>query len=136
MTVNLSTTDRLLQRIAEGDATAKEELIASHRPLLRKFIRQRIDKGLVKRVDSSDVVQETLTEVSNRLDDFLSRRPMPFATWRRKTAYQNLIRLRRTHLYTESRTQFRELSIPRSGSLVIIDALLRSEDGPLDKLVR
>ncbi len=136
MALQSSHVERLLQRIAGGDASAKDELLASHRPLVREFIRLRIDRGLAQRVDPSDVVQETLIEVSQRLEDFLQRRPMPFATWLRKTAYQNLARLRRTHLFTESRSPFRELSIPKSGSLLIVDAVFRSEEGPLSKLVR
>lgn len=79
----------MLQQVAQGDASVREELLALYRPLLREFIRLRIDRGLAQRVDPSDVVQETLIEVSQRLDDFLQRRPMPFATWLRKTAYQN-----------------------------------------------
>ncbi len=136
MPINETDTDLLLQRIAEGDVQAKEELIAAHRPMLREFIRLRFDKVLGKRIDPSDVVQETLIEVSNRIDDFLMRRPMPFSTWLRKTAYQNLVRLRRVHLHTKRRTQLREVSIPRSGSLVIVESLLRPQDGPLDKLLR
>ncbi len=136
MSTSFSTTERLLTRIADGDVSARDEIVASHRPILREFIRLRFDKALERRVDPSDVVQETLIEVSNRLDDFIARRPMPFSTWLRRTAYQNLVRLRRAHLHTQRRTQLREVTIPRSGSLVVVDALLRPQDGPLDKMLR
>src|SRR5690242_3688309 len=91
-------TRRLLEQSEGGDSAAFERLFARHRPDLRRFIARRLDPRLRARLDPSDVVQETQLEAYQRLPDFFRRRPMPFAVWLRKTAYQRLLMLRRQHL--------------------------------------
>ncbi len=69
-------TDRLLQQVSDGQSSALDELMAGYRRYLRRVVALRMDPELRLRVDPSDVVQETQLLVSERIDDFLSRRPI------------------------------------------------------------
>jgi RNA polymerase sigma-70 factor (ECF subfamily) len=76
----------LLREAGTGDYRAFDQLLARHRPELRRFVELRIDPKMRGRLDPSDVVQETQLEVFRRLQDFLKRQPMPFHVWLHKTA--------------------------------------------------
>ena len=84
-------TEALLEQAAAGDSLARERLLQRHRPRLREFVEAHLDPALRARLDASDVVQEAQMEAARRLPDFLSRRPMPFRVWLRKTAYERLL---------------------------------------------
>src|SRR5687767_3871092 len=97
VTPDSAQTCEMLQRIAQGDGAALEALLQRHRPDLHSFIDLHLDPRLRARVDPSDVVQEAQLELVQRMDDFLSRKPMPFRLWLRKNAYERLLNLRRDH---------------------------------------
>src|SRR5690349_10459966 len=90
-------TVRLLDLVGAGDPDALNELLARHRDGLRGFIDLHLDRALRGRVDPSDALQDTLYRVSDRIDDFLARRPMPFRLWVMKTARELVWNLRRHH---------------------------------------
>jgi RNA polymerase sigma-70 factor (ECF subfamily) len=116
----------LLQQVEQGDARALDSLLARHRPELLRFVDCHLDPRLSARVDPSDVVQEAQMEVSRRMDDFLRRRPMPFHVWIRKTAYERLLQLRRTHLGAARRSVNREVAWPERSSLLLARPLLHA----------
>jgi RNA polymerase sigma-70 factor (ECF subfamily) len=92
-----SETEQLLERVAQGDERALEQLLAEHRPYLRRLIELRMEDDLHARLDPSDVVQETQLVAIRRIDDFLARRPTSFRLWLRSKALEKLIELRRHH---------------------------------------
>src|SRR5262249_21351577 len=108
----------LLERIGGGDAAAPEGLLGRHRPQPRSFVHLPRDPRLRARVDPSDVVQEAQLETVRRMNDFLSRRPMPFRLWLRKTAYERLLNLRRDHVGRQKRTVRREVALPDRSSVL------------------
>jgi RNA polymerase sigma-70 factor (ECF subfamily) len=71
-------TRRLLARLRAGDAGAFEELFARQRAYLHQVIDMRLDAQIRRRVDASDVIQETQIEAARRMAEYLRRRPMPF----------------------------------------------------------
>jgi RNA polymerase sigma-70 factor (ECF subfamily) len=119
----------LLDRVDRGDPKALDQLLARCRPDLCAFIGYHLDQRLRPRLDPSDVVQEVQLEVVRRLDDFLSRRPMPFHLWLRKTAYQRLLNLRRDHRRGR-RAVGREVPLPERSSLLVARPLLGSVSTP------
>ena len=120
----------LLERVRDGDRRALDTLLAQHRPAIRRLASARLDPNLLPRLDESDVVQETQLELARRIDDFLRRNPMPFYLWVRKTTYENLARVRRTHLQAGCRSVAREVALPDRSSLLIARNLLAA-DSPL-----
>jgi RNA polymerase sigma-70 factor (ECF subfamily) len=101
-------TDQLLRRIEEGDAAARELLLARHRDRLRRMVALRLDPRLQARVDPSDVVQDTLAEADAKLSDYARRRPLPFYPWLRRLAWEHLVRLHRRHVLARRRSVSRE----------------------------
>jgi RNA polymerase sigma-70 factor (ECF subfamily) len=122
-------TVRLLERVAQGDRQALDDLLAQHRPALKSFIEARLGPQFRKRFDSSDVVQEAQMEVARRMDDYLSRRPMPFHLWVRRTAYERLLTMRRAQL-RKGRTPDREAALPEHSSLLLARPLLAAAPTP------
>jgi RNA polymerase sigma-70 factor (ECF subfamily) len=110
-------TRRLLQRMRTGEAAAFDELFARHQDYLRQIVALRLDHRLRPRVDPSDVVQETQLEAIRRLPDFLTRQPMPFRLWLRKTAQERLQMLERRHVTAQRRSVTREVTLPDRSSL-------------------
>src|SRR2546423_8466329 len=121
-------TCRHLELAQAGDRAAFEELFARYRPDLLRFLDWRLDARLRRRLDASDVVQETQLEAFQRLADYLARRPMPFRLWLRKTAYERLLKARRRHLEAAQRAVDREVVLPEQSSLVLAKQLLDSGD--------
>ena len=117
-------TDRLLQRVADGQTSALDELMTGYRQYLRRLVELRIDPELRLRVDASDVVQETQLAASERIDDFLARRPISFRLWLRGTALERLISLHRRHVGAQKRSLRREVALTDQSSLLLARRLL------------
>jgi RNA polymerase sigma-70 factor (ECF subfamily) len=90
-------TERLLQDAAAGNPGAASDLLEQHRAALRRMIALRLDRGVARRVDASDVVQDVLLEASKRLADYLQDPRMPFHLWLRHMALDRMIDLHRRH---------------------------------------
>jgi RNA polymerase sigma-70 factor (ECF subfamily) len=129
-------TQRLLDEVRSGDGAAFDRLFALHRPALRRFVALRFDPHVRARLDPSDVVQETQMEAYRRMGDFLERQPMPFHVWLRKTAFDRLLKLRRTHVEAARRSVERELGWPDESSLLLARPFLDPGPAPDDRLAR
>ena len=101
-------TDDLIRLTRQGDPSARDRLLARHRPRLRQMVRLHLDRRLGARVDPSDVVQETLAEAARRLEEYLHHPPLPFYPWLRQIALDRLLDLRRRHLRARKRSVARE----------------------------
>ncbi len=123
-----STTEQLLSRIHAGDQQALNALMNLHREYLRRLVEFQMDPQLRQRIDPSDIVQETQIEVTQRMSEYLRRRPMSFRVWLRKTACQRIGMLRRFHLKARQRSLNREFVLPDSSSLAFAGPL--SDDNP------
>lgn len=116
--------ERLLEQVRAGNRQALDRLLALHRGFLRKIIELRLDRKLRARVDASDIVQEAQLEAARRIDDYLQRRPMPFHIWLQKTAYENLLRIRREHVEAACRSVESEAPLPEESSIQLAHQLL------------
>jgi RNA polymerase sigma-70 factor (ECF subfamily) len=120
----------LLEAIGQGDPNAVEDLLERHRTELRAFVEFHFDARLRARADPSDIVQETHLELVRRMDDFLTKRPMPFRLWLRKKAMERLLNLRRDHLTRARRSVAREEPWPDRSSLLLARPLLARGPSP------
>lgn len=118
-----SETERLLGQLGHGDATALGKLLSYHRDYIKRVVELRMDDAIRDRVDPSDVVQETQLMVSERIDDFLRRRPTSFRIWLRRETLEKLVEVRRGHL-AQKRSVRRDLRLSDASSLSIAQQLL------------
>lgn len=133
-------TDLLLDRAAQGDLAASEELFARHRDRLRRMVHAWLDGRVKARVDPSDVVQDTLAEAHRLLQGYLPGRPMPFYLWLRKIASQRIDKVHRTHLRAQRRSVNREerrpMGVFRSSVHDLANKLVASSTSPSQHLQR
>jgi RNA polymerase sigma-70 factor (ECF subfamily) len=113
---------QLLDAVERREVDALAKLLAWTRTDLLPYVKLRLDKRLAARFDASDVLQEVQLSVSQRIDDYLQRRPMPFPLWLRKTALERLTDLRRHHL-RQRRSAKAEANLPDHTSLDLVRSL-------------
>ena len=101
----------LLKRAADGDASARGQLLLQHRAKLERMVAIRMDARLAQRIDASDVVQEATIEADRRLSEYLANPSMDFYLWLRWLTRERLIDLHREHLDTQKRDARREQSV-------------------------
>lgn len=133
-------TDQLLDRIADGDLAARNDLLDRYRTQLRRMVHVRLDDRLRLRLDPSDVVQETLAEAAGRLAEYARRRPLPFYPWLREIAWDKLHQLRQHHLRAQKRSVLREQSqepdLPDSSVMDLARRLVATTSTPSQHMVR
>lgn len=95
--------EQLLDKARDGDIAAGVTLLISQRRRLRNLISCRLHLSLVRIVDPSDLVQETLVDAGKRLPRYLSERPVPFFVWLRQLALDQVGKAVRKHLHTQKR---------------------------------
>jgi RNA polymerase sigma-70 factor (ECF subfamily) len=107
-------TQVLLDRVRRGDGDAVNGLLERHRETIKRMIDRRLDRGVQRRVDASDVVQDVLLEANRRLGDYLANPTMPFQLWLRHMARDRLIDAHRRHRVAASRSVDREVPLVTS----------------------
>ena len=127
-----SDTLRRLEHVSLGDTAALDQLMDQHREYLRRVVGARLEPRLRQRVDPSDIIQETLVVASQRIEDYLQRRPASFRLWLRGTALERLVDARRTHL-SRKRSVTRDVQLGDASSIAIARAFL---SGPSEKVIR
>jgi RNA polymerase sigma-70 factor (ECF subfamily) len=108
---NSPETQELLNQAKQGEAGAVERLLETHREPLRRMVGLRLDPALAGRVDASDIVQDVMLEVSQRLNDYLRDPAMPFHLWVRHIARDHMIDAHRRHRQAQRRSLDREQPI-------------------------
>jgi RNA polymerase sigma-70 factor (ECF subfamily) len=140
MTATEPDSDDLLCQVSQGDAAARDRLLARHRERLRRLVACRLDRRLAARVDPSDVVQEVLAEADRKLDRYLRERPLPFYPWLRTLAAERLIALHRRHVRTARRSVRREepgrLALPDASLAELAARLVTSATSPSQHALR
>ncbi len=132
--------EALLVRAGQGDALARDELLARHRARLWRMIAVRLDRQMAARIDASDIVQEALTEAAGRLSDYLSSRPLPFYPWLRHIAWQHLLKCRQRHIGAQRRSVAREqreaFDFAEQSGAQLAERLLADDTSPSGRAVR
>ena len=138
---NSADTVRLIERALAGDRAALDGLLARHRDRLCRMVRMRLDRRLWARVDASDVVQEGLLEVVQRLPEYLREPRLPLFLWLRLVVGERLIRVHRHHLGAQMRDAGREVSLyrgalPAASSAALAAQLLGKHTSPSEAALR
>jgi RNA polymerase sigma-70 factor, ECF subfamily len=132
-------TELLLDRATSGDPMARRDLLEHYRDYLRRMVAARLDRRLAPRIDASDVVQETLAEAAQRLDEYLSDPPLPFFGWLRVLAGEHVREAHRKHLFAKGRSVVRESRTPELNDhsmLSLAHQLASNDTSPSNSLMR
>jgi RNA polymerase sigma-70 factor (ECF subfamily) len=124
---NQDETVELLKRAERGDGEAVERLVDRHRESLHRMVACRLNRGVARRVDASDVVQEALLTASRRLAEYLRNPGMPFHAWLRALARDRLADAYRREL-ANKRDVAREDSVAAAGKSSLNPAALARDD--------
>src|SRR4051812_17893345 len=95
---NCDETIELLKGAQQGDRDAVERLLDRHRESLNRLVRCRLNQGVARRVDASDIVQDALVTATHRLADYLQSPTIPFHAWVRQLARDRLADVYRREL--------------------------------------
>jgi len=133
--------DDLLRRAAQGDRDARAALIEQYRQRLLRAIDLRLDRRVRRRIDPSDVLQETAAEAMERFDDYFQKRPMSLFRWLRFLALQRVNVAHRQHLGARQRDARREVRggpdlVPLVSSVDLAERLVAESTTPSQAAIR
>ena len=132
-------TQGLLDRAGHGDVVARHTLLERYRRYLRNLVAVRVDRRVARRVDASDIVQEALVDASERMEDYLRARPLPFLDWLRRLARDRVVDAHRRHLGSLRRSVARERSTSEMTDASVAELsrrLLAPDTSPSNRLDR
>jgi RNA polymerase sigma-70 factor (ECF subfamily) len=131
--------DELILSAAAGDRQALDQLWQLHRARLRQVIQIRLDPRVRRRVDPSDLIQETFIEAQRRLPAYVHERPLPFYPWLRQLALERLNKAHKRHLGAQGRAVGREeqdWEMPDESVAQLADRLVSDETGAMQRLLK
>src|SRR5262249_4258399 len=127
MTTHPPDTEELLRQASQGDASARQQLLARHRDRLRRRVAVRLDPPPAARGDPADAVQEALLDAARELDGYLREQPVPFYPWLRRLAWEHLVKLHERHVRAGKRSVLREepgiLALPEDSAVLLAQRL-------------
>jgi len=108
--------NRLEKALKQGDQQALASLFTEYRDQLHRLVSHRMDRRLARRLDASDVVQQSFIEARNRIKHYLNHSSMPFSLWVRQVTLQTLVEAHRRHFGVQKRDLSQEVALERANS--------------------
>ena len=99
---------QLLNLVVDGDEVARDELLSRHERPLCNMIAAWLDPRVAKRVDESDILQESMALAAVRLEKYANDPPIEFFPWLRQIVREQIITAHRRHLYAQNRSVAKE----------------------------
>jgi RNA polymerase sigma-70 factor, ECF subfamily len=129
--------EMLLGDVRRGDATAREVLLTLYRPYLRLVAGRRLPRVIQKRVDASDLAQQTLMDAVRGLPEFRGHSEAEFTAWMLKLLERNLLQNLRDHKLGKRDVRLEQNWTDESGSAQMIwHSLADEEPSPMGNVVR
>ncbi len=104
--------EQLLQRLAEGDTDAFARLFDIYRNSLKDRLAARIGPDLARKIDASDIVQETYLSAARHVAEFRGETLEAFLQWLSVIASRRVTDAYRHYLAYEKRNVRREVGLP------------------------
>jgi RNA polymerase sigma-70 factor (ECF subfamily) len=128
--------ETLLEEARGGNTTAREDLLALYRPYLRLAAGRRLPRVVQKRLDASDIAQQTLVDAVRGLEDFRGRTEPEFTAWMMKLLERNLLQSLRNHTLGKRDVRLEQNWTDESGSAQMIwHSLAGSGSSPESRIV-
>lgn len=106
----------LISRARSGDSSALGELLDRHRDQLRLLADRDLSEKLQRRVDASDVVQQTFLIAHRAFEQFRGETDPELIAWLRTILNQNVQEAVRRHIHAQHRSLNQEVSIQSAGT--------------------
>jgi len=97
-----------LARARRGEASARDELFASCRSFVGLCARAQLEQKLRRKVDASDLVQQSLLDAHRGFERFRGSTPDEWMAWLRRIVSNNALDLIRHHVQADARAVSRE----------------------------
>jgi RNA polymerase sigma-70 factor (ECF subfamily) len=110
----------LLTSAAHGDGSARDELLGLYRPYLRLAVGDRVPRLVQKRMDASDIVQQTLVDAVRGLPEFRGRSEPEFTAWMMKLLERNVLQCVRNNTLGKRDVRLEHNWTDASGSAVMM----------------
>lgn len=120
----------LLRRVRDGETEAWAELVARYRPLLHRTASQMISPRLQRRVDASDIVQETFLEVRRDLPRFKGLEEAEWLRWLQRMTRRNVLDAGRRHAGASLRSVAREAPLHEATGAFGAEGTFLEDDRP------
>jgi RNA polymerase sigma-70 factor (ECF subfamily) len=104
----------LVDRARNGDESALSHLFRHFQPRLVRMVELRLDSTLRRRLDPTDVVQESWVEIVRRFPEWAAQSQVPFHVWLRLMTAQSLAQAQRRNLGAHMRDAQREVPVLES----------------------
>lgn len=130
----------ILTRLKQGDESALTELYDNYRSRLKRMIDLRLDRRIQKRIDSSDVLQESFIDLAKKLPDFANKNLSPYV-WLRLVVNERILDIHRKHLFADKRNvrreaNFKSRQVHDATSFSLACALLGDDTSVSEKVAR
>jgi RNA polymerase sigma-70 factor (ECF subfamily) len=128
----------LIARARSGDRGALGALLDRYRGLLRRLANQGLNPALGRRLDASDLVQQTFLEAAENFERFRGTDEAELAAWLRRILEYNVAGAARDHLFRQKRAAGREASLDesRADGVAWRDRLAAQQTSPSLRAVR
>jgi RNA polymerase sigma-70 factor, ECF subfamily len=128
----------LIARAQSGDRGALGTLLDRFRGPLRRLASQGLNPALGRRLDASDLVQQTFLEAAESFERFRGGGEAELAAWLRRILEYNLAGAARDHLFRQKRAAGREASLDesRADGVAWRDRLAAQQTSPSLRAVR
>jgi RNA polymerase sigma-70 factor (ECF subfamily) len=102
-------TDDLVLKASQGEGSALGRLLERHRRRVRGMVAATIDERVARRIDPSDLVQETMGDAVRKFPEYLhDHERIGFLAWLRQLARRRVIWARRQHIEVRKRCVSRD----------------------------
>ena len=105
-----SSLSELIVRARNGDADARDQLFARCRGYVGVIAEAQVESWLQRRVDSSDIVQQTMLDAHRDFDQFQGQSEGEWLAWLKQILKHNTQDIVRHYRGTQKRQQHREVS--------------------------
>ena len=126
----------LLERARLGNREAVGALLDGYRPWLRLLAQRQIGRRLEKRLDASDVIQQTCLSAVTKIELFNGHTEAEFVAWLRRIHECNLQNIVRDNVLRQKRSVSREASIDDSRTGGLINELPILQSSPSQRVLQ
>ena len=106
----------LIAQAREGDSSAITRLVDCYRDYLLLVANQELDSELNAKLGASDVVQQSMVDLHQNLDQFRGQSRQEFLAWLRQILRNNMRKSQR-HFATRKRSSRREVNIQEQSAV-------------------